>query len=73
VESVIFDAAGAVRPLPEARALASDEFERQYLDKVFALAERRVHKAAELANVSRRFMRKLVTKHGMRGDDHDDE
>jgi DNA-binding NtrC family response regulator len=56
----------ALLPLPEARRIAGDEFERDYLERALALAGGSVSRAAELADVSRQMMTRLVAKHGLR-------
>ena len=62
----LFEPGGTLRNLPEARRLAVDAFERRYLEEVLRAAEDRIPRAAELAGVSRRFLDRLVSNHGLR-------
>jgi DNA-binding NtrC family response regulator len=62
----LFDGDGRLRPLPDARRLAGDEFERRYLAAALDRAEGQLRLAAELSGVSRRFIARLVAKHRLR-------
>src|SRR5262249_45029455 len=64
--STVFEAGDQLRPLPDARRLASDEFERQYLELALARADGNLTRAAEFAGVSYRVMQTLAAKHGVR-------
>jgi DNA-binding NtrC family response regulator len=59
-------AADALAPLPEARRAAADDFERDYVSRVLALAGGNVSRAADLAGVSRQLLTRLIAKHGLR-------
>jgi hypothetical protein len=61
-----FEVGGRLRPLPEARRLASEEFERRYLDRALLRSDGNVSRAAELAGVSVRGMQLLAARHGAR-------
>jgi DNA-binding NtrC family response regulator len=52
-------------PLAEARRQAIDDFERQYLKKLFSRHKGRVNRAAEDAGVSTRQLNKLMVKYGI--------
>ncbi len=52
--------------LPEARRLATEDFERDYLVKVLARAADNVTEAAKIAGVSRQMLTRLISKHGIR-------
>jgi DNA-binding NtrC family response regulator len=66
-EPFLYDERGQLRPLPEARRMAGDDFERRYIERVLALGEGRMSRAAEIAGLSRRFLASLATKHGLKG------
>jgi DNA-binding NtrC family response regulator len=53
-------------PLSEARRLAIDNFERQYLKELFARNKGKVSRTAEEAGVSTRQLNKLMVKYGIR-------
>ena len=53
-------------PLPEARRVAGDAFERRYLEDLIERAGGVLARAAELAGVSRQALTKLVAKHQLR-------
>jgi DNA-binding NtrC family response regulator len=55
-----------LRPLADARARASDDFERRYLLEALARGGGSISRAAELAGVSRQLFTKLVAKHQLR-------
>jgi DNA-binding NtrC family response regulator len=55
-----------LRPMPEARRIASSEFERRYLENVLERAGGKISHAAELAGISRRVFTSLVAKHNLR-------
>jgi len=57
---------GAIIPLREARRLATDDFERAYVEQVLAAADGNVTRAAVLAQVSRQMLQKLMKSHGIR-------
>jgi DNA-binding NtrC family response regulator len=57
---------GAQLPLSEARRQAIDDFERQYLKKLFARNKGKVSRTAEEAGVSTRQLNKLMVKYGIR-------
>jgi DNA-binding NtrC family response regulator len=64
---VVQDLGGsALLELPEARRIAIEEFERSYVDRVLAAADGSVSRAASLAGVSRQFLSRLMTRHGLR-------
>jgi DNA-binding NtrC family response regulator len=67
----VFDARGGVRPLPEARRAAGETFERDYIARVLTVAEGSTARAAELAGISSRLMRQLISKHRLRPDSDD--
>jgi len=56
-----------VVPLPVARQMAQDAFERSYLAQVMDRAKGSVTEAARLAGVSRQFVQRMLKKHGLRG------
>jgi DNA-binding NtrC family response regulator len=62
----IYDQNGALRPLSDARRLAADDFERNYIQEALNLHGGEVQKTADAAQVSRRFISRIVTKHGLR-------
>jgi DNA-binding NtrC family response regulator len=66
VDPVLEEKRGQLRPLPEARRLASEEFERRYLARALALSQGNISRAADLAGISRRVMQLLAAKHGIR-------
>ena len=53
----------ALPPLPEARRRAIEDFERTYLERVLAMCDHNVSRAAEAAGVSRQFVTRLVAKY----------
>ena len=53
-------------PLSEARQIAVDDFERQYLKELFSRTKGRVNLAAKEAGISTRQLNKLMVKHGIR-------
>ncbi len=53
-------------PLPEARARATERFERSYLDRALKAADGSASRAAELAGVSRQMIYQLLKKHELR-------
>src|SRR5690606_30220389 len=63
---VVPEAARPLLPLPEARRVANDEFERQYVERALARSGGRVSEAAAMAGVSRQMMTRLLAKHGIR-------
>ncbi|MGD9306819.1 MAG: helix-turn-helix domain-containing protein, partial [Desulfobacterales bacterium] len=52
-------------PLADARRLAIEEFERQYLKELFTRSKGRVNRAAEDAGISSRQLNKLMVKCGI--------
>ena len=54
------------KPLAESRQLAVEDFERQYLNKLFLRTKGRVNLAAKEADISTRQLNKLMAKHGIR-------
>ncbi len=56
---------GETLPLPDARRLASDRFERDYLVEVLGRTEGNVTRAARLAGVSRQLLQRLMRRHGL--------
>ena len=52
--------------LAEARQLAVEDFERQYLKELFSRTKGKVNLAAEEAGISTRQLNKLMAKHGIR-------
>jgi DNA-binding NtrC family response regulator len=52
--------------LPNARQLAVNDFERQYLKELFSRTKGKVNLAAKEAGISTRQLNKLMTKHGIR-------
>lgn len=56
------------KPLPEARRLATEDFERSYVEQVLARASGNVTQAAKFAGVSRQMLTRLLSKHGIRRD-----
>jgi DNA-binding NtrC family response regulator len=64
--STVYENDSRLRPLPEARRMAADEFERCYLEKALALSGGSVSEAAELSQISREVFTRLVGKHGLR-------
>jgi DNA-binding NtrC family response regulator len=69
----LFEPNGDLRALSEARRLATDEFEQRYLEEALARGHGRLVEAAELSGVSRRFISRLVSKHGLKGHHESDE
>jgi DNA-binding NtrC family response regulator len=65
-DPLLFDDDGKLRPLPEARRLAREDFERRYLQEVIARTGDRSARAAELSGVSRQFLTGLLQKYGLR-------
>ena len=65
----IYDPEGKLRPLSVARHLCADDFERRYLQEALALYNGEILKTANAAQVSRRFISRIVTKHGLRDKD----
>jgi DNA-binding NtrC family response regulator len=65
-EPFLYDDGGRLRPLPEARRLASDDLERRYIERALVLGGGRMSRAAEIAGLSRRFFASLATKHGLK-------
>ena len=63
IETILSDRKGVLRPMPEARRLTTDEFEKRYLERALSLADGRLQVAAELAGVSRRFIAMVMAKH----------
>jgi len=61
----------SMRPLRDARRLAGETFERRYLSELLARAEYSVTRAAELADVSRQMLTRLLARYGMRLRDRD--
>ena len=57
---------GQLLPLREARRLATEAFELDYLQRVLQSSGGSVTKAAGLAGVSRQMMQKLMRKHGVK-------
>ena len=53
-------------PLAEARQLAVEDFERQYLKELFSRTKGKVNLAAAEAGISTRQLNKLMAKHGIR-------
>jgi len=53
-------------PLADARQLAVDDFERQYLKELFSRTKGKVNFAAKEAYISTRQLNKLMAKHGIR-------
>jgi DNA-binding NtrC family response regulator len=52
-------------PLAEARRLATEDFERQYLKALFTRSKGKVNLAAEKAGISSRQLNKLMVKYGI--------
>jgi DNA-binding NtrC family response regulator len=65
-EAFPFVKGGGLRALPEARQLVTEDFERRYLEKALALSGGNLTRAAELAQVSLRFLQRLAAKYGIR-------
>jgi DNA-binding NtrC family response regulator len=59
------DEAGALLPLPEARRLANESFERRYLTALLAQAKGDRMRAARLAGVTRQALSQLMQKLGV--------
>jgi DNA-binding NtrC family response regulator len=55
-----------IEPLSDARRRSVEDFERAYVERVFALAGNNVSRAAELAGVSRQFMTRLLARYRAR-------
>jgi len=53
-------------PLAAARQKATEDFERHYLNELFAVTKGRVNQAAKQAGISTRQLNKLMVKHGIR-------
>ena len=60
---------GGIGPFKEAKRTLIDDFEREYLKKLFARTQGNISKAATLAGVERHYIRTLYRKHGLRSDD----
>jgi DNA-binding NtrC family response regulator len=56
-------------PLAEARRYVVEDFERQYLKKLFTRSKGRVNRAAENAGISSRQLNKLMVKYGIQKQD----
>jgi DNA-binding NtrC family response regulator len=54
--------------LPEARRLANDDFERDYVEQVLLSAGNNVTRAAAIAGVSRQMLTRLIAKHNVARD-----
>lgn len=54
--------------LAEARQMAVEDFERQYLKELFSRTKGKVNLAAKEAGISTRQLNKLMAKHGIRKD-----
>jgi transcriptional regulator with GAF, ATPase, and Fis domain len=65
-EAMSFDPVQSHLPLPQARRVANDQFERAYLEDVLLKANGSVTRAAAAANVSRQMLTRLVQKHRLR-------
>jgi DNA-binding NtrC family response regulator len=55
-------------PLQEARAAATERFERNYVAEALARAGGNVTRAARVAGVSRQLLQRLMKRHGLRGE-----
>src|SRR5690606_14527630 len=55
--------ASPLLPLPTARSIANDEFEKQYLERLLRLANRDINSASAAAKVSRQMIQRLLRKH----------
>jgi DNA-binding NtrC family response regulator len=66
VEDDVYVRGGHLRALSQARQLVTEEFERRYLDKALAYGGGNLTRAAELAQVSLRFLQRLAAKYGVR-------
>jgi transcriptional regulator with GAF, ATPase, and Fis domain len=53
-------------PIAQARQAAVEDFERQYLKKLFSKTKGKVNLAAKTAGISTRQLNKLMVKHGIR-------
>jgi DNA-binding NtrC family response regulator len=60
-----------VAPLQDARRLAADQFERDYLERLLLAVEGNVTRGAEVAGVSRQLLTRMLAKHGLRGRDRE--
>lgn len=69
-ESAIIDGA-EIRPLADARRIASAQFERQYLEEALRRTAGNISAAAKLTGVSRQFLTRLAGRHRLRGSDRD--
>jgi DNA-binding NtrC family response regulator len=58
--------AGRIRPLQEARRIASEQFEREYLQLLWRQSGGDLSRAAELAEKARQHLGRLLAKHGIR-------
>jgi DNA-binding NtrC family response regulator len=65
-DPVLYDHEGRLWPLPEARRLAREDFERRYLQQVLMQVGDHAVKCAEIAGVSRQLWAALMARHGMR-------
>ncbi len=59
----------AIDPFKSAKRTLIDEFERQYLQKLFTRTQGNISRAAQLAGVERHYIRTLYRKHGFRADE----
>ena len=58
-----------IDPFKEAKRTLIDDFERSYLEKLFARTQGNISRAAALAGIERAYVRTLFRKHGLRGSD----
>jgi len=63
------DGAQPVAPFKEAKRTLIDEFERQYLENLLARAGDNLSRAAALARIERHYLRELLRRHGLRGEE----
>jgi DNA-binding NtrC family response regulator len=62
----LLETRSSLRPLPEARRLATDAFEQRYVERALLRADGNLTRAADLAGVSLRALQYLAHKHGIR-------
>ena len=61
--------ADPVLPFKQAKRTMVDEFERQYLARLLSRYENNLSRAAGVAGIERHYLRELLKKHGLYGDE----